>query len=372
MGQRVRVILAAALVAMLVNAAGGSFAQVDAGGGGGSGTYALEEGERNLKFAGVPIPGYSEVLGQPQGVVAMAYYKMDRYDDELPPSSTGVFGFYSANNSWVGGAFQKLHLDQDNWRITAAFGTGSVKYQFNPAAIDPGFPDIFLDYTTATGFGFAQGSRRAYRKLYLGLAAITWSAQVTVEPNIGETENERYTGPGIVAEWDRRDHIMYPTGGWVAEARYLIYNDAFGSDRDFQALKMVVSGYQSVADTTHVLAGRVLSETGHGDVPFSSQNILSGNQNLRGYSNGRHRADKLLVVEAEWRWNFWRRWGAVGFAGFGWVADEFSYMDLDDALPAAGVGLRFRLIEAYKINARVDYGWGKDDQALYISIGEAY
>ena len=33
---------------------------------------------------------------------------------------------------------------------------------------------------------------------------------------------------------------------------------------------------------------------------------------------------------------------------------------------------RFMLIEAYRINARVDYGWGKDDHALYFSIGEAF
>ena len=40
-------------------------AQMAGGGGdgGGAGTYALEEGERNLKFAAIPIPGYSDVLG---------------------------------------------------------------------------------------------------------------------------------------------------------------------------------------------------------------------------------------------------------------------------------------------------------------------
>lgn len=343
-----------------------------AGGGGGGGAYALEEDERNLKLAGVPIPGYSEVLGVNLGVVAMAFYKMDRNDPHLPPSSTGVFGFYSANNSWMGGAFQKFHLDGDNWRATAAGGFGSVKYQFNPAAIDPGFPDIFLDYTTATNFLFAQGSRRVYQTFYLGLAAVTWSAQVRLEPELVETEDERYSGPGIVGEWDRRDHIMYPTDGWFVEGRYLIYNDAFGSDRDFQALKLSVSDYWAVADTTHIVAGRVLTQTSNGDVPFSAQNILSGNQNLRGYSNGRYRGDKLLTVEAEWRWNFWGRWGAAAFAGVGWVADEFSAMTLDDSLPAAGLGLRFRMIEAYKINARVDYAWGKHDQALYIAIGEHF
>ena len=33
--------------------------------------------------------------------------------------------------------------------FVAACGFGSVKYQFNPAGIDPGFPDVFLDYSQA-------------------------------------------------------------------------------------------------------------------------------------------------------------------------------------------------------------------------------
>ena len=115
-----------------------------------------------------------------------------------------------------------------------------------------------------------------------------------------------------------------------------------------------------------------MTETGHGDVPFSAQNILSGQRNLRGYSNGRNRGDQLMVVETEYRWNFHGRWGAVVFGGLGWVANEVSDFSLDETLPAAGLGVRFRIIETYKINARIDYGWGKGDEAVYFSIGEAY
>ena len=361
--------LTLALMAVLASSAG---AQMGMGGGGGEGAYALEEGERNLKFAGIPIPGYSEVLGFNLGVVAMAYYKMDRHDDNLPPSSSGIFGFYSENNSWMGGLFQKFHLDQDKWRITAAFGTGSVKYQFNPAAVGPGFPDIFIDYTTATNFLFAQGSRRTWGKLYLGLGGISWSAQVNIEPDLIETEEERYTGPGLVGEWDQRDHVMNPREGYFIEGKFLVFRDAFGSARDFQKLNWSAAGYTDVGDTTRILAGRFMHEGGFGDVPFSAQSIVNGNRNLRGYANGRYRADQLIAVEAEYRWNFYRRWGAVAFAGLGWSADEVAEMALNETLTSAGLGVRFMIIETYRINARIDYGWGKHDQAVYFAIGEAF
>jgi len=78
------------------------------------------------------------------------------------------------------------------------------------------------------------------------------------------------------------------------------------------------------------------------------------------------------MVEAEYRWMFHPRWGAVAFAGAAWSANDLASMSVGDTLPAAGLGVRFRMIETYKINARIDYGWGKDDQAVYFSIGEAY
>ena len=39
---------------------------------------------------------------------------------------------------------------------------------------------------------------------------------------------------------------------------------------------------------------------------------------------------------------------------------------------AVGLGVRWQMISTYKINARIDYGWGKHDQAIYFAIGEQY
>ncbi len=338
----------------------------------GGGSYALAEGERNLSFAGIPIPNYSEVLGFSLGVVGMAYYKLDRHDDLCPPSTTGLLGFYSENNSWIGAAFQQIHYDQDRWRGALAFGLGSIEYQFNPAAIDPGLPDLFLDYTTVTDFAMLEASRLAWNHLYLGLDVVTWTAKVSLEQGLIETEAQRYTGLGPMAELDRADHIFTPTRGWKASSHFLIYDEALGAEQNFTKLFLKLTGYGSLRDSTHVLAARALGELGFGDVPFSSQAIVSGNRNLRGYSDGRYRADQLMEFETEYRWTFWRRWGATAFAGVAFVASDLTKASLDDALPAGGIGLRYCMIQQYRINARVDYGWGKGDQAIYFSIGEAY
>jgi hypothetical protein len=336
------------------------------------GSYALAEGERNLSFAGIPVPNYSEVLGFSLGVVGMAYYKLDRHDDLCPPSTTGLFGFYSENNSWIGAAFQQIHYDRDRWRGILAAGTGSIKYQFDPAAINAGLPDIFIDYTTTTDFAFLEASRLTWGRFYLGIDVVTWTARVSFEDDLVEIDEERYTGPGLMAELDEANHVFTPTRGWKASSHYLVYDEAFGAERNFTKLYLKLTGYKSLGDSTHVLAGRALAELGFGDVPFSSQAIVSGNRNLRGYSDGRNRGDQLMSFETEYRWNFWHRWGAVAFAGVAFAANDLTKASLPDALPGGGIGLRYCMIQKYRINARVDYGWGKDDQAIYFSIGEVY
>ncbi|WP_265468552.1 hypothetical protein [Arenimonas daejeonensis] len=41
-------------------------------------------------------------------------------------------------------------------------------------------------------------------------------------------------------------------------------------------------------------------------------------------------------------------------------------------LPSGGAGLRFRASKTYNINISLDYAVGRDSEALYFYIGEAF
>ena len=60
------------------------------------------------------------------------------------------------------------------------------------------------------------------------------------------------------------------------------------------------------------------------------------------------------------------------FAGFGEVAAEFGAMDMDKLLTSFGFGLRFAVSTDPRMNIRVDYAHGEQEDALYVSIGEAF
>ncbi len=58
--------------------------------------------------------------------------------------------------------------------------------------------------------------------------------------------------------------------------------------------------------------------------------------------------------------------------GAGSVAPDLGSFRGDDLLPAGGAGLRLRVSETYGVNVSVDYAFGKDSDAIYVRIGEAF
>jgi hypothetical protein len=94
---------------------------------------------------------------------------------------------------------------------------------------------------------------------------------------------------------------------------------------------------------------------------------------MRGYYLGRYRDKNMIAIQAEYRWlpAIWR-FGIVGFAGFGDVADKISRFDFGGFEYSYGFGLRFLLNPEQKINLRLDFGFGKGTSGIYFTAGEAF
>jgi hemolysin activation/secretion protein len=156
----------------------------------------------------------------------------------------------------------------------------------------------------------------------------------------------------------------------LVELESLFNRGAFGSDQDYTIFQLGVNSYLTLKEN-HILAVRLHAKIGVGDVPFEEQAIMAGTD-LRGYTSGKYRADQKYTLQAEYRWAFAKRFGIVAFAGFGYVADKISEIQLGDVLPSAGVGFRYMMIPEYRINIGVDFAVGKDDTAFYFRITEAF
>ncbi len=54
------------------------------------------------------------------------------------------------------------------------------------------------------------------------------------------------------------------------------------------------------------------------------------------------------------------------------MAPNLSEMTASNILPSAGLGMRFRASEKDRVNLSIDYARGKDSDAWYFRIGEAF
>jgi hypothetical protein len=108
-----------------------------------------------------------------------------------------------------------------------------------------------------------------------------------------------------------------------------------------------------------------------GDLTFNQQYVV-GRVDIRGYTQGEYRGSYLLAIQSEYRYNFWKRWGAVGFFGLATVFDSFNESQNGKILPGIGTGFRFTAFTESHMNVGLDIAGGTGDWGIYFRIGEAF
>jgi hypothetical protein len=81
---------------------------------------------------------------------------------------------------------------------------------------------------------------------------------------------------------------------------------------------------------------------------------------------------EVYTLHTEYRWNFYRKWGLVAFAGIATAVENFSGISTSGLLPGVGAGLRFRMLPSEKVNIGVDAAVGKGDYSITFRIGEPF
>jgi len=86
----------------------------------------------------------------------------------------------------------------------------------------------------------------------------------------------------------------------------------------------------------------------------------------------RYQGEEMAQLEAELRWQFWKRFSLVGFAGGGAVWNDFERFEDSKTVVTGGTGFRYELARKYGIHMGVDVAVGPDDPAVYIQVGSAW
>lgn len=333
-------------------------------GGGFGGSKGRIDG--TIKFMPIPYLNYDRALGFMFGAVPMVMINPIKKDTISPSSLVGGVGMYATNKTWFTMGFGMFHFGEDNWKVTSAGGTGTMHFQFFLDFLS----GIWIPYQAEATFAMVRVERRIHEGLYGGVSYVFANIVNQLE-GLPVTDTVRLNGVGLNLSMDRRGNPYYPRDGFYSDAKYTVFPEWMGNENISQKLELEHNQYFPVRRNKDVVAARFFAGVGLGEVSFNQQAIVGG-KDIRGYTQGAFRGKSIVALQGEYRWNFHRRWGVVGFGGIATVLGALNEVDSGKLLPGAGAGFRFRVFPETNFSAGIDVAAGIDDWGIYFQIGEAF
>lgn len=342
-----------------------------------------------LKVIGLPVVFYSPDtrFGGGAGGLLTFNFKSDSLNARRSSVTVGAV-YTQLNQLLLYFPFQLFPKNQAYWvsgelgyfrYVFNFFGTGNVenpkyteRYKTEPNYIEKysaTFPRIRFNFAKKVRPNLFVGVRYAFDDFTFTQKDSTASS-VLLDSKLTGANGGRVSGVGLQTNYDSRDRLFYPTKGWVAEAFVYTEGAYSGSDFNYQRLSADVSHYVSMGK--NVLAVNAVAVFSTGDVPFHQMPVIGGTKRMRGYFEGKYRDNNLLIVQSEYRFPIYKRFGGVAFGGLGQVSDKVENVVSSPIRYNFGAGVRFTLDKIQHINIRADYGIGYKSSGFYLTIGEAF
>lgn len=368
-------ILAIAVTAMLVIRVGVAESQESATDTRQSFAPDIRDDETRLKvqrgnFVAVPIPISNPTLET--GLIAGAAYfyaQTEEQEKVQPASVTAMAGMYTTNDSRVLAVVQQNYWLQDSWRFTGAIGAADLRLSLLAPAENSTVSAV--DWRVAGNFLLARLSRRFTGDWYGGgfVRTVDANQSLEVEGNTVDfdTADVLSVGVGLTLEFDNRDMPISTYSGHYFKAEGLFNDESFGSKDTYQSYAIDFRSYRQLSNSV-VLALQFRGCQRVGTVPLWDACTIG----LRGFPLTNYLGLSSYSAQAEGRWRLSTRWGLVAFAGVGEIGNSFTGLRDRTAIPSYGAGIRFSVLPAKRVNLRLDFAASRDDNAVHLSVGEAF
>lgn len=292
------------------------------------------------------------------------------------PSTLQLGGVYTLRNQVLGYFSWNLFHPDKRWEMSGELGYYQYVYKYwgvgnKLAQSDADSYEVtFPRFRIAPKYMFSRYWR-------VGIAA-DFNKYSNLNPRKGGLLERQQTlgidggyvnGVGLQIQYDRREHTIFPVHGWYVAAKSMLYSPIWGSDYSFSSAQIDIRNYQNVAGGV-IWASQLLGSFRSGpEIPFYDLSLLGGSKMMRGYFEGRYRDANLWAIQSEFRIPAWRRFFLVPFVSAG---DVFNWEDSGQSIKfAGGLGLRYIVDHANRVNVRADVAYGQNFQ-FYLSILEAF
>lgn len=319
----------------------------------------------------VPIPFSNPTLDSGL-VLAGAYFhpQTEAEKSTQPPSVTGAGVMYSGNGSWGVGIGHALYSDEDRWRFVGGVGYADVDLPLLRLGSNSEVLDV--EWLLSGYLAFGALSRRIGGHWYAGLTGVYTEIEQDLAIDILSIgfdlrSSFQSVGLGPSLAYDTRDVPSNPYTGRYIKVGVLIHRPSLGSDLDYDAYSVAFKSYHELTKSL-VLAWELGGCARSDGVPLWDACRIG----LRGFASTQYMGRSSVKGQAEARLRLSKRWGVVAFAGAGKLTKTFTGLREGDVVPSYGAGVRFSVQPAQRVNMSLDYARSEDDQAVYLSVGEAF
>ena len=290
------------------------------------------------------------------------------------PNITMLGGMGTENGSWGAVAGDLRNWMDGRLQTLAGVVYASVNLDFHGIGEDSVLANDPLRYNLEPKGGMLQSKYRiGDSRLWGGLSYAFARTEVSFEapagtPGLPDFRSESNVG-GVTPSFtlDTRDNIFTPNRGSYVEASAGLFSEALGGDDEFQRGRLIAMQYIPLHPRLH-LGLRGEAAASFGDVPFYLRPFIY----MRGVPIMRYQGETTAQIEAEARWQFWKRFSLVGFVGGGATWNDLERFDDTQTVVTGGGGFRYELARKYGIHMGLDVAFGPDDPAIYIQVGSSW
>lgn len=183
----------------------------------------------------------------------------------------------------------------------------------------------------------------------------------------------KVSGAGLSLSYDTRNSTFWPDKGIYILSQFTDFRKIIFSDYDVIKWITDVRYFKKIYNSHHIIACQFYNYKTYGDTPLRELAALGGPNNMRGFYQGRFRANNMLSFITEYRLHIAGRFSTCFFGGLGDVYNQYSDLTVNNIKYSYGGGIRFSILEKEKLNIRVDYGYSSQfNKGLYITFGECF
>ncbi|MCL9773919.1 BamA/TamA family outer membrane protein [Vibrio methylphosphonaticus] len=307
----------------------------------------------------------------------------------LAPSITVAGGAYTDNGTWMAVVGHRHTWNNDSIRYLGGAGYGRANidvYKRFDLTLPTNSPLSGSLGIATESEGFLMKHQVEFRipdsDLFLGVSQTYSSFSTAIKsidlslsgdewqlPTIDNSLDSSLSGVGIVAEYDTRNNLFFPTSGSSVKAEYLIYDELIGSDFDFSTFEVDAFQYVPVSEKlTLAFAGSYTSlHTQEHYLPPLSQPYID----MRGVAAYKYQGNEVSTLQVQTMWHLNHRWTINAFYGVGSSASEHKEL-FSDSVSAYGLGFRYQIARRYGIHVGVDVAYSEDQATGYFQVGTGF